>query len=575
MAAKQIATPSSSPPVLSSVTLDRGVKLLGHLSSLDSLFARLHAGKPITLGVLGASVGQNGGCFDQPGKRCMGYKGRRRGEPIGFAVRLLRHINKTWPADHRINNSALDGTGVEHVAKCIVSHLPPSVNIVVAEWGSMAIHTANALPSIERATRVLLSRPNPPILVHLSVHEWCSQRISPRSLYRVGDVLKGSLRNYIYPDTPWAAVEEEATRVSRHYGQAAVSVHTALAPHVLGGEPGFHLLDVTGEDCLHPVNGRRGIEYVESLLTHWFDRSHALWHYAKEEARYLLAPRNENGMLPPPLHAANAEQRMVTRCYAFVHETATEAKQLIMAKVDWCSRPDGSGESGTQTDAACWSAMHGQCPPKIRDTAHSKTPLVAGSRQALRASASQAAYASFMANPPRHWFYCGISLGDLRRKISAGVVAMVPGARLRARVQGWGSQFVSDEAEVQVELLTSYNGMGIARLECLGGCECEPQTIDAHKTNGIRNVSVFEDYGFIARARRGVGAEGEGATTTPCELLVTVLKRTSSGAHKLKLRSITVTTNLPNGTAAAVPPPPSPKSSRSRRRVGARASSSG
>lgn len=121
-AAGQMATGAAC--LLPTTTLDRGVKLLGHAHALDALFSRLHSGKPITLGILGASVGQNGGCLDQPGKRCMGYRGRHRGEPLGFALRLLRHINRTWPADHRINNSALDGTGVEHMAKCVVSHLP-------------------------------------------------------------------------------------------------------------------------------------------------------------------------------------------------------------------------------------------------------------------------------------------------------------------------------------------------------------------------------------------------------------------------------------------------------------------
>ena len=153
----------------------------------------------------------------------------------------------------------------------------------------MAMHTAWALPSIERAARALLGRPNPPVLVHLSVHEWCSQRVMPRSLYRVGDVLKGSLRQWVFPDTPWAAVEEESTRVSRHYGQAAVSVHAALSPHVLNHEPGFDLDDITGPDCLHPVNGKHGIEFVEALLTHWFDAAHSLWRHASANAKYLLS----------------------------------------------------------------------------------------------------------------------------------------------------------------------------------------------------------------------------------------------------------------------------------------------
>ena len=148
-----------------------------------------------------------------------------------------------------------------------------------------------------------------------------------------------------------------------------------------------------------------------------------------------------------------------------------------------------------------------------------------------------------------------ISLGDARRKISAGVVALMPGATLRARVDGWGADTTSD-AEIQIEHLVSYVGMGIGRLECFGGCECEPQLIDAHKTNEIRNVSVFESHSFVARA---VQSAGQGGAPAPCELVTTVLRRTSSGSHKLKFRSITVSTTALADLVSASPPPPTLK----------------
>ena len=259
-------------PVLTLATLDRGIRLLGQPSAYDGLFRRLYASKPITIAVLGASVGQNAGCLTQPGKRCMLYGGERG---VGFAVRLLQEINGTWPhQEHRIVNAALDGTGAEHTARCLVSHLPARLDLVLAEWGSMAMHTIWAAHSIERVARTLLARANPPVLLHLSVHEWCSQRISPRAIYRVGDVLKGNLRQYVYPDSPWAAVDDECARVARHYGHSALSVHAMLAPHVIAhsGDDGFALDDITGADCLHPTNGRHGVAYIAQLLSHWLRR---------------------------------------------------------------------------------------------------------------------------------------------------------------------------------------------------------------------------------------------------------------------------------------------------------------
>ena len=39
-------------------------------------------------------------------------------------------------------------------------------------------------------------------------------------------------------------------------GQACLSVHRALLPRF--GSPGFTVDDLTGADCLHPLNGRHG-----------------------------------------------------------------------------------------------------------------------------------------------------------------------------------------------------------------------------------------------------------------------------------------------------------------------------
>jgi hypothetical protein len=581
---------SPAPPLagLTETTLDRGVRMLGFPYALHPLFSQLQAGKPITIAVLGASVGQNGGCLHQQGKRCMEFRGKGH-TPVGFAVRLLRYINQTWPADHRINNAALDGTGVEHISRCIAGAVAHSgAHLVIAEWGSMALHTTHSLPSIERVARIILSQPSPPVLLHLSVHEWCSQRVTPRSLYTVGDVLKGSLRNWIYPDTPWAAVEEESTRVSRHYGHPSLSVHAALAPHVLSGEAGFSLRDITGDDCLHPVNGRRGVDYVEALLVHWLERARRLWRMAHRERRDLLQPPRAGRMggssvLPPPLHPSNEGTRFDTRCYAFVHERMTRASQMIMARAAWCSHSETAdpAHEGLQTSvhdavadrladkqllsdvhwsgggasqraaAACWASEHASCKLEPSGGKGGRA-----SPQPQRDKA-QAAYEAFVSRPPHRWFHCGISLGARRRKISDGVVAVVPGATLRARVD----PIESAEAEVRLEHLVSYEGMGTVRLECSRGCECHEQLIDAHRTNGIRNVSVFLSHTFTARAPRrqhAALAERKGKQPMACELLLTLLERTSSGAHKFKVRSITVTGALPmldgHGGSNTTPP---------------------
>ena len=72
---------------LSRAALERSLPALAQPEAWRGLFARLHAGLPMTLGIFGASVAQNAGCLTQPAKRCMGIR--------GYAVRLLEHINGT------------------------------------------------------------------------------------------------------------------------------------------------------------------------------------------------------------------------------------------------------------------------------------------------------------------------------------------------------------------------------------------------------------------------------------------------------------------------------------------------
>ena len=109
-------------PQLDNVSLDSGISLLGQPWALDRLFARLTAGNPVTIGVLGASVAQNAGCLDQGKSRCMSYNGRKGAAKKGWAVRLLEAINATWPhASHRISNGALDATPVSIASSCLFS----------------------------------------------------------------------------------------------------------------------------------------------------------------------------------------------------------------------------------------------------------------------------------------------------------------------------------------------------------------------------------------------------------------------------------------------------------------------
>ena len=84
---------------------------------------------------------------------------------------------------------------------------------------------------------------------------------------------------------------------------------------------------------------------------------------------------------------------------------------------------------------------------------------------------------------------------------------------------------------MHIEHLTSYEHMGIATLRCVGRCACVTQRIDAHKTDAHRNVSVFLQHSFML-----FGA------TADCALQIQIPPETSSGGHKFKVRTVTITT---------------------------------
>ena len=97
-------------------------------------------------------------------------------------------------------------------------------------------------------------------------------------------------------------------------------------------------------------------------------------------------------------------------------------------------------------------------------------------------------------------------------------------------------------ARLTVRILTSYEGMGAARLACLSGCACEPTVLEGH-VNGSVSVE-YDAHVPVTQAAQ-------------CTLQLRVLDETRSGGHKVKLLGVTL---------GALPPPP-PAPSRRRRRA--------
>ena len=101
-----------------------------------SVVRRLRAGRPMSLGVIGASVAQNAGCLTQPGQRCMQYSGAGGGRS-GFAVRFLTEVvNASFPhAGHSLHNAASDATPAQVLQQCLRTRLPSTgLDVVLRPW---------------------------------------------------------------------------------------------------------------------------------------------------------------------------------------------------------------------------------------------------------------------------------------------------------------------------------------------------------------------------------------------------------------------------------------------------------
>ena len=95
----------------------------------------------------------------------------------GFAVQLLEHLNHSWPhAGHTIQNAALDATPLTAAIPCLFTHVVPgSLDVVIAESGSMApfMKDVPRFSTIESFVRQLLSHGRAPVIILLSIRDWC------------------------------------------------------------------------------------------------------------------------------------------------------------------------------------------------------------------------------------------------------------------------------------------------------------------------------------------------------------------------------------------------------------------
>ena len=501
---------------LDSAALARSVVSIGR--DIDALVAKLESGQAVWLQAFGASVTEQGGCTERPSNsegnsvlglgdastsRCLNYRGAGNitmtwGEPRlrpykGFLVRLFEWINATWPHHaHRLDNRGLGATPAQAILPCFDSALPPGADLVILELGSMAQHATP--PTAEAITRALRQRRRPPAIAFITARQLC--RIEHGTPYGIGDFGRANLRMRAWrenEETPWDVAEAEITRVCQRYSASCVSHHQAVHTLMREGAPGFTVDDLAG-DCVHPVHGRLGAEYMADMLVNWLLKARQSYHdRLGESSRTVLL----HDQLPTALHATNARGLQPSQCYSL---------PVLNWSTGWCPEPLSRHADLPCEDGALEAQPRVRCPPHAPDDQTLSGPL------------------------PRVWVLCPYTLHGSKRW-EGGLIGLVPGATLRVRVALPRGSAAGESFRIQLSYLASYQHAGVIGAFCKAACRCAPLQINAHRSATRTSTTTTRDLAAVAMQRNGL-----------CELELRVLNQSSDplGEHKFKLRRVVV-----------------------------------
>ncbi|KNC48438.1 uncharacterized protein AMSG_04885 [Thecamonas trahens ATCC 50062] len=143
---------------------------------------------------------------------------------------------------------------------------------------------------------------------------------------------------------------------------------------------------------------------------------------------------------------------------------------------------------------------------------------------------------------PRMVDNSGFEFVDETAKHKLGLAGMEPGDNVVFEVDA--GDFADDEwreGQLTLMYLTSHQHMGRGRIECLGGCGCETTEIEGH-IETKHSVIESEVIPLVLKA-------DELGRAHKCQVQVTVLDKTKSEGHKVKLVRVVFDVFLPRDAA--------------------------
>ena len=483
----------------------RGVTFQGNHSRLHAALGRLRAGDPLTMVGLGSSVTADYGgivgsmqdrfranvTFEGLPARCAGACIARGWLMPAFEL-LVRDMGGGH-AKHSLVNVGRAGAKSSSYLDCTASSIPFAADIIVMD----VLTVWDRLANVEELLRKLLRWPRRPAVVMLNTFHAC-----PDSA--LGPIQGGECAT--------AAGLDHAAAISLGRERALLSIAMTYGVPVLSMRQAYFqgkgrvrtALRLT-QDGLHPALCPMGTSFAFCTSVHTIGLLlssflHQVLLESKQEAAADLVSRTSE--LPTPLHTEIRGGFMMMQCYYWsammLRQRSPFWPQTVGHTVGWNYPYIGQG-CADPTDAT------GRCNyEKVKPGLVSTTP---GS-------------------------HVTFDMSQGRRII---------------RAAGDMPQTSVERAQATVVFLSSYKGMGMFLVSCHGGCSCAATTVDGHRgeEKPQRYVSVWARCPIETMLH---DLEHEG---TACQLRAEVLNISRSGAHKVKLRAVTLAwewTNVSNAT---------------------------
>lgn len=426
-------------PLLTQQEAQRGLAYYGSGSRLQELAAKLVAGKPIKMFTLGASVTRGIGTTDRA---------------FSYASRFFEFITTAFPhKKHKLINRGIGGTSSAIYSVCAEHMVHEDADLVVLEFSANdkrdAPYSDPERKGYEQLIRKLLKLPGRPALLQLHHYAWW---------HAVGDgVLDGGLFYYPageaqlgvfaqYYDFPSLSVRNAMWHLMRarvdQFNPDKARLGESISPTnvtVPGAEPGKEKL-YWYRDRTHP--GDEGHGMMAELLAHVLAKAvvetlapRPRIHLASRDAD--LSPAQDKDGLPLPMVPGNAATP-TTLC-----AIEEDFKDVVSGHSgDFSYKPEKKDGRNFVEQKWGWSASKPGSWAEMEFDTESGFELLGDANTTFPAAAAAAPAANS-------------SIEDAAAREAADT-----------------------RAEVSLSYLRSYAGMGVADVECVAGCECEPQVLD-------------------------------------------------------------------------------------------------